>query len=87
MDATHFWHTLLFASLGLCGVTGLLALVSPRLFTTVASSSSRWINSRRFFEYFDRQFNVDQFVLPHSRLLGVLVLASVAVLWYAFRVA
>lgn len=86
MDATLFWQTLLFASLGIVGLAGLLALISPRLFATVATSSSRWINTRRFLDYFDRQVNVDRLILPHSRLLGGLVLASVAILGYVFYI-
>jgi hypothetical protein len=87
MDVTQFWHTLLITSLGAFGAFGLLALVNPRLFAAVATFSSQWVNSKRFFDFLDRRINVDKFVLPHSRLLGVLVLASVVAIGYVFRVA
>jgi hypothetical protein len=70
------------ALLSLCGLFGLIALLSPRHFEVLARKSSRWIDSRRIVEVLDRRIDVDDYVLPHSRLLGALVLAAVSVLTF-----
>lgn len=87
MHIAQFWHALLIASLSLCGAVGLLALLSPRLFTAVATWGSRWINLQRFLDCLDKRVDVDRLLIPHSRILGGAVLASVSVLGYVFFVA
>lgn len=76
------WEPIAFTLLGLAGLLGLLAVVSPRLFQKVAGQSGRWIDSSRALEYLDRKVDIDAYILPRSRLLGVAVLVSVAVLAY-----
>lgn len=87
MHIAQFWHTLLIASLSLCGAVGLLALVRPRLFAAIATWGSRWINFHRFLDFLDRRVDVDRLIIPHSRILGGAVLASVSVLGYVFFVS
>jgi hypothetical protein len=61
---------------------GLVALISPKYFARVASWSGRWIDSRKLFEVFDKRIEIDDRILPYSRILGALVLASVSVLGF-----
>lgn len=79
------WSDLFFTGLFvmLAGV-GLLALISPRQFADLATFSSRWIDTDRFFAIFDKRIDIDSRILPHSRLLGVLVLFSVGVLAFLY---
>jgi hypothetical protein len=78
--ASQLLKPLLWALLAVFGGLGILALVSPRHFTHVATEGSRWIDTDRILAWFDRSYDVDRLVLPFSRLLGALVVASVAVL-------
>lgn len=66
--------------LGVIGLTGLLALISPRLFESVATSSSRWVDSQKLLAVLDKRIDIDHLVLPYCRILGALVVVSVAVL-------
>ena len=59
-----------------CLVVGLLALLRPSLLATANSKSSRWIDSRKLFEFLDRQIYVDQIVLKHHKVFGVLSLLT-----------
>ena len=67
------------------GVVGLLALISPKNFTTLASKTAHWIDTSKVLSMFDKKIDVDDHVMNYSRVLGGLVVASVAVLtyWYA----
>jgi hypothetical protein len=76
------WEPIAFVLLGLAGLAGLLAVVSPRTFQKLAGQSGRWVDSSRALECLDRKVDIDAYVLPRSRLLGVAVLVSVAVLAY-----
>ena len=73
-------ETVLSVVLILAALSGLLALVHPRWFMGLAVGGSRWIDSATLLAWFDRRFDIDGYVLPYSRLFGVLVLASVAIL-------
>jgi hypothetical protein len=55
-------------------------LLSPRLFQRIAAKGSHWIDTQRLIERLDRRYDVDHYILPHSRILGALVVASVVVL-------
>lgn len=70
--------------LALSAVLGLIALLSPSAFRFVATRGARWFDSRKIVEVLDKQFDVDRYVLPHCRMLGTLVLASVAVMGYVY---
>ena len=61
----------------LTGGLGLLALLCPRLFERVATKGSQWIDTQKLIERLDRQYDVDRYILPYSRLFGLLVVASV----------
>ena len=71
---------LLWIAIIVCAVVGLLALTRPGLLATANSKSSRWIDSRKLFEFFDRQIHVDEFVLKHHKVFGVISLLTSAVL-------
>jgi hypothetical protein len=66
--------------LALSGSLGLMALISPRCFHRVSAAGSRWVDTTKLIERLDRRFDVDRYILPYSRVLGALVVASVAVL-------
>lgn len=65
-------------ALGVLGSFGLLALVSPSLFAEVARRSGKWVDSQKVLAYLDKQVDIDSYVLPHSRMLGISVLLAVA---------
>lgn len=73
------WQWVAAALLGFVGLSGLLALVSPRLFSRVAAYGSIWVDTDRWLKRFDRRLDVDPFVLRHCRLFGLLSIA--AVIW------
>jgi hypothetical protein len=66
--------------LGMIGLIGLLALVSPRLFESIATNSSRWVDSQKLLAVLDKRIDIDHLILPYCRVLGALVVVSVAVL-------
>jgi hypothetical protein len=66
--------------LGFAGISGLIALVSPRVFHKLAAGGSRWIDTSRFVAKLDRPIDLDRLVLPYSRVLGAAVLVAVVVL-------
>lgn len=74
--------SLTLALLILIGLIGLVALVSPKLFARLAQGGSRWVDTNKALAVLDRRFDVDRYVLPFSRILGLAVLLSVAVLLY-----
>ena len=80
MAAAELAHLLLWGMLAFIALLGVLALLSPRLFSRISTAGSRWVDTSKLVEQLDRRYDVDQYVLPHSRVLGALVVASVAVL-------
>ena len=66
--------------LGLVGASGLVALASPPLFARLASFSSMWIDSDRFFKRLDRRVDVDNCVIRHSRLFGAVCVVVAVIL-------
>lgn len=76
------WEPIALALLACAGLLGLLAIVSPRLFQKLAGQTDRWVDSNRALECLDRKVDIDSYILPRSRILGVAVLVSVAVLSY-----
>ncbi len=68
--------------LGFFGALGLLALVSPRRFSSVATRGGQWVDTNKVLEQLDKWVDIDAYVLPFSRLLGVAVLAAVALIAY-----
>jgi hypothetical protein len=67
------------------GVVGLLAVVNPRWFAVIVSQSNhQWIDTNKVLAPLDKRVNIDPYVLRHSRLLGLAVLATVALLVVRF---
>jgi hypothetical protein len=73
-------HPLAWLLLGFAMSMGIVALVSPRLFSGLATKGSRWVDTARLLALLDKRYDIDRHVLPHSRLLGALVVASACVL-------
>jgi hypothetical protein len=85
MNATHVLHSAVWDSavwtlLGLAGGLALLAILSPRLFSSLSSQSSVWIDTYRVTKAFDKRFDISRYVLPYSRLLGAMTLVATGVL-------
>jgi len=70
----------LWFALGFLGLTGLVAVVSPKRFAALATRSNTWVDTDKLFEVFDRRVDVDRIVLPFSRVLGIAVLFAVGLL-------
>ena len=66
------------------GLLGLLAVLSPKTFESIASTSSRWVNTEKLVAVLDKRVDVDSVVLKHSRLFGFVVLVSVLFLAYLY---
>ena len=62
------------------GTIGLIALISPRLFFALAKRSSQWVDTDQALKSLDRRIDIDGYVLPYSRYLGLAVLAAVVIL-------
>jgi hypothetical protein len=63
------------------GALGLLAVVSPRMFSLVAGRRVIREDMHQIVSLLDKDFNVDHHrPLPHCRLLGATVLAAVALI-------
>ena len=69
-----------WAFLAVVAVLGLVALVSPRRFAALAQRGSKWIDTSRVVEAMDRRVDVDQHIIRHSRVFGVLVIVAALVL-------
>ena len=67
-----------------CIVLGIVAVISPNRFRTIASSGARWVDTDKLLQKLDTPFNVDNVVLRHSRVFGVAVLISSLFLAYLF---
>ncbi|HZZ28265.1 MAG TPA: hypothetical protein VFE46_09720 [Pirellulales bacterium] len=75
-------QAVLWTTIGIIGMLGLIAVISPAFFAKVATRSARWVDTRKFTDALDKRIDIDRYVLPFSRLLGVAVLLAVAVLAY-----
>jgi len=67
-------------AIGLLSSVGLLAIASPKRFASLSTRGNRWIDTEKLLQPLDARIDVDRYVLPFSRLLGIAVLASVAML-------
>jgi hypothetical protein len=74
------WLVLSF--LGITGLLGLLAVVSPPRFARIAQSGGQWIDTSKLQQLLDRPIGIDHHVLRYSRLFGAAVIASA--LWLAY---
>jgi hypothetical protein len=73
-------QAILWGTLGLLGFVGLIAIVSTARFAKLARGGGRWIDINKFVAILDKRVDIDHYVLPFSRLLGVAVILSVGVL-------
>ena len=62
------------------GSLGLLALVSPQTFSSVALRGGSWVDSSKYLAVLDKRIDIDQYVLPFSRVLGFSVLSSAVII-------
>jgi hypothetical protein len=64
---------------GLCGV---VAVVSPRTFSAMSKFARRRIETNRWFAWLDKEVDVDEYFLRHTRLFGLLMIAAtLCVMW------
>ncbi|MCE9548735.1 MAG: GGDEF domain-containing protein [Planctomycetia bacterium] len=75
-----FWETLFVSLLGVAGVSGLLALASPRAFAVVARFGGKVVSFTPINTPVDKWVDIDGFVLRHSRYFGFLATTSVTYL-------
>jgi len=75
-------ETILWLTLAMISLAGLLALVSPARFRSLSSKSNTWIDSNKALAGFDKKVDVDELIMPHARWLGAVVLAAVGVIGY-----
>ncbi len=80
--ASTFTQGLLWVALAVIGCVGLLAVMSPTRFNMLATRGALWVDTSKVTTALDRRIDVDRFILPFSRILGVAVLAAVGVLAY-----
>ena len=76
---------LAWVGLGMLAAVGLLAVVSPSRFTALASRSNQWVDSDKYLRVLDKRIEIDQYVLPYSRWLGLAVLLAVGLLATVWR--
>jgi diguanylate cyclase (GGDEF)-like protein len=74
------WPIIIVSFLGLSGIVGLLALVSPKMFAVVAESGGMWIATPKTVAVVESPIDIDQFVIRNSRQFGALVLMVVCYL-------
>lgn len=67
------WAWLLICALA---SIGLLAMASPRHFSSLASRGSNWVDTDKLLQVLDRRIDIDESVKPFSRVLGFAVVAS-----------
>lgn len=65
------------ALLGVLAAVGLVALASPTCFSRIARRGGEWIDTQKVVDVLDKRIDIDETVLPYSRVLGFAVLASV----------
>ena len=73
------WKPIAYGCFALAGFFGLLAIVSPKWFITLATKSNVWIDTSKFGEFIDKPIDLDTMVRRHRRAFGVSLLASAAV--------
>lgn len=66
--------------LGVLASVGLLAMASPQRFKQLAIRGSNWVDSNKYLAMLDKRVDIDQHVLPFSRVLGFAVFSSAIIL-------
>lgn len=82
----NFWGPCSWFLLAAAGLIGLVALVSPKTFRSLAELGGRWLDSEKLIAQLDKRIDVDRLVLPYSRWLGAAVVAAVAILCFRFSI-
>ena len=67
------WLILFPSLLGLCGVVGIAAMVSPKLLTLVAQTGGIVVAQPKNESKFKASVDIDQFIIRHSREFGSIV--------------
>ncbi|MBC7821027.1 MAG: hypothetical protein IAG10_29430 [Planctomycetaceae bacterium] len=80
------WGPCSWILLALAGVIGLVALVSPKTFRSLAEFGGRGLDSDKWLAQLDKRIDVDRLVLPYSRWLGAAVITAVAILCFRFSI-
>jgi diguanylate cyclase (GGDEF)-like protein len=76
-----FLRVFLLTLLGLSGIVGLLAVISPKTFGVVCSYGGRSVSPggpKRVHRWID----IDQFVIDNARLFGVFIIAAEGLIWF-----
>jgi hypothetical protein len=74
------WMPVVWTLMVLFGLLGVLAVISPRLFACLALRGGQWIDTDKLADKLNHRVNIDEYVLPHSRVLGGAVIAAVGLL-------
>jgi hypothetical protein len=74
----------IWAGVGILGAVGLLALSSPSRFHKLCTRSDHWVDTDKLLEPLNRRIDLDQYILPFSRILGGAVLASAVLIGYLY---
>ena len=74
------WKWVTWALLAGAAGTGLVAVVSPRLFATLNAWSGVWVDVDRFSKGLDRRIDIEHHVIRHIRLLGAMTTLAACVL-------
>jgi len=69
-----------WTTLGIISALGMLAIVSPSRFTALTTRSSTWVDTDKFLTALDKRIDIDKYVLPFSRTLGVSVVLAAAII-------
>jgi len=78
---TEFLRVFLLTLLGLSGIVGFLAVISPNAFSVVCSYGGRRLylgGATRVHRWID----IDQSVMDNARLFGVFIIASEGLIWF-----
>ncbi len=78
------WPIIFLSLLGLCGIVGLVAVVSPKTFALVAETGGIWVTKPKSTTFFESRIDIDQFVIRHSRQFGSMVTLGVVYLAFSF---
>lgn len=73
---------LIWGFISVFAVCGLIAIASPKSFTLLSRCSNQWVDTSKLAAVLDKRIDIDRYVLPFSRALGVaVILALVLVSW------
>lgn len=74
------WQPLWSVVLIFSGLCGLIAIVHPAWFRTLADQGGQWIDTSRLVQWLDVRFDVDRYALRYPRAFGVVVILSAVIL-------